>query len=165
MSIDSGWTKTHGYFLQMGGFILQHEDGTEEVLTDDTLSILIARKQVILPLVPEAELQDRSKADALSKAVIIGQTTWFITQCIARKVQYLAITELELITIALAILNGFMYFLWWNKPMDVQVPIVVQKNVAAPAIEYRVRNGDEGHEISRSIELGLLAEFGKIISI
>jgi len=51
------------------------------------------------------------------------QTTWFILQCIARGQQRLALTELELITLALASLNAITYAFWWHKPLGVQEPV------------------------------------------
>ena len=68
---------------------------------------------------------DRSKGDALSKGIAILQTGWFILQCIARKIQGLAVTELEVVTLAFAALNFAVYVFWWNKPLDVGVPFIV----------------------------------------
>jgi len=48
-------------------------------------------------------------------------------QCIARGVQGLPITELELVTIAFAGLNLFLYLLWWDKPLNVQCGVRVYK--------------------------------------
>ncbi|KDR77170.1 hypothetical protein GALMADRAFT_155817 [Galerina marginata CBS 339.88] len=101
------WTKTHGYFIQMGGFIL------------------LKNGEIDFPKITEEEIRDRSKGDGLSKALVILQTSWFIAQCVARRTQGLTITELELITAAYAVLNGIMYFLWWNKPLDVRCPVPV----------------------------------------
>jgi hypothetical protein len=39
--------------------------------------------------------------------------------------QHLAVTELEVATLAFAVVNIFIWFLWWNKPLDVQRQIVV----------------------------------------
>ncbi|KAK7030823.1 hypothetical protein VNI00_013931 [Paramarasmius palmivorus] len=75
--------------------------------------------------VTREEIRDRSHADALSKTIAIVQTTWFILQCIARGAQGLAITELEVITLAFALLNFIVYFLWWKKPLRVRYPIRV----------------------------------------
>ena len=36
-------------------------------------------------------------------------------------------TELELATLAFAALNGFMYFFWWNKPLDVRTTVPVYR--------------------------------------
>jgi hypothetical protein len=35
-------------------------------------------------------------------------------------------TELEILTLAFAVLNFATYGLWWNKPLDVQVPFLVR---------------------------------------
>ena len=61
----------------------------------------------------------------MSKAIAILQSIWFIVQCIARGVEGLALTELELITLALASLNGLTYYFWWDKPLGVMEPIRV----------------------------------------
>ncbi|ESK86855.1 hypothetical protein Moror_3457 [Moniliophthora roreri MCA 2997] len=83
--------------------------------------------------ITEEEIQDRSHADALSKAIAIVQTTWFILQCLGRGLQGLAITELEIITLAFAFLNIIVYFLWWNKPLRVRYPV---------RVTWRPRNED-----------------------
>jgi len=74
------------------------------------------------PRISKAEIEDKSKGDAISKAAVILQTGWFVTQCIARSVQGLPITELELVTVAFAALNFMIYrgILWWDKPLHVQ---------------------------------------------
>ena len=77
------------------------------------------------PTVTEEEIEDRSKADGFSKTIALGQTMWFITQCLARTAQHLDLTLVELLTLSLAILNGVMYFLWWHKPLGVRCPVRV----------------------------------------
>jgi hypothetical protein len=72
------------------------------------------------------EIKDRSKSDALSKTIVVVQTAWFAAQCIARAVQGLAITELEIVTLAYTVLNGVMCFFWWSKPLDVQCPVRIE---------------------------------------
>jgi hypothetical protein len=61
-------------------------------------------------------------SDALSKIIAIIQTTWFITQCVARGQQRIALTELELVTLALASLNAVTYAIWWHKPVGCMNP-------------------------------------------
>ena len=127
--LDSGpgWTKTHGYFIQMGGFMLFDSEGNiaKGVLTPKTFSLLLDARMIEFPNVTVEEIEDRSKSDGLSKTIAIGQTLWFVAQCIARRAQHLDLTLVELLTLSLAVLNGVMYFLWWNKPMDVRRPIRV----------------------------------------
>jgi hypothetical protein len=79
------------------------------------------------PRLSKAEIEDKSKGDAISKGVVILQTGWFVTQCIARGVQGLPITELELATVAFAALNFVIYLLWWDKPQNVQRGVRVYK--------------------------------------
>ncbi|KAI9510747.1 hypothetical protein F5148DRAFT_1274645 [Russula earlei] len=72
------------------------------------------------PRIAKEEIEDKSKGDAISQILVILQTGWFMVQCIARGVQGLPVTELELIMVAFATLNFVMYLLWWNKPLNVQ---------------------------------------------
>lgn len=57
------------------------------------------------------------------------QLLWFVLQIAARSRQNLAITELELSTAALAILNIGMYISWWKKPTDVSCPTIIRSRV------------------------------------
>ena len=127
LMLDSGWTKTHGHFIQMGGFMLFDSEGNiaNSVLTPKIFSRLLKEKKIDFPKVPVEEIEDRSKSDGFSKTIALSQTLWFVAQCIARRAQHLELTLVELLTLSLALLNGLMYFLWWNKPMDVRCPIRV----------------------------------------
>lgn len=114
----------------MGGFMLYNDDQPKGILTFNSFCDLIKRQCIDFPRITEDDIQDRSKGDALSKGLVILQTSWFILQCIARWNQHLSVTELELVTLAFAALNGVMYFLWWNKPLDVwrAFPIYLRKD-------------------------------------
>jgi hypothetical protein len=79
------------------------------------------------PRISKAEIEDKSKGDAISKGLVILQTGWFVTQCIARGARGLPITELELITVAFAALNFGIYLLLWEKPQHVQRGVRVYK--------------------------------------
>lgn len=48
--------------------------------------------------------------------------TWFCIQCLTRFTQRLAISLLELNTFGHALCTLFIYFMWWNKPLDIQEP-------------------------------------------
>jgi hypothetical protein len=121
-----GWTsKTHGFFASMGGFMLFENDGMIEVLSIERLEELASKGSINWPRISEKEIEDRGKGDAFSKGFAVLQATWFITQCVARGVYGLAITELEVATLAFAALNGILYFLWWNKPLGVACPVPV----------------------------------------
>jgi len=88
--------------------------------------------EIAFPTITEAEILDKSKTDFLSKAIAIVQALWFIVQCVARLKQGLALTELELVTLAIASLNGVMYYFWWDKPLGVNEPIKIYPNDMDP---------------------------------
>ena len=79
------------------------------------------------PRISKAEIEDKSKGDAISKGFVVVQTSWFVTQCTARGVQGLPIAELKLVTVAFAALNLVIYSLWWDKPQNVQHGVRVYK--------------------------------------
>lgn len=152
-----GWTRTHAFFMIMGGFHLfrlpadapssalllktsfpskfvvplGHHSREDEVavcplqIRDLPVDVL----EIIAP--EEAELKDRGKSDGLTKLIVLIQTLWFVIQCIARSIQHLPLTELEIVTLAYAMLNFFIYVFWWDKPRNVECPIRVYKTSTA----------------------------------
>ena len=78
-------------------------------------------------LVPPSkdEIKDKSKGDAISKGVVLVQTMWFVMQCIARRLQHLPITELEVVTLAYTTVNLAIYGFWWHRPLSVMRPVQV----------------------------------------
>ena len=119
------WTRAHSFFLIMGGFML-HEGGKPvRVLEAKDLEELSEAGKIKWPTITKEEIADRSKGDYLSKMIVLSQTTWFVGQCIARGAYGLTVTELEVVTIAFASLTGVIYYLWWDKPLDVRCSICV----------------------------------------
>src|SRR5271170_5758971 len=87
-------------------------------------------KSGTISLPTEKEIQDRSKSDWLAKTIALLQTLWFVTQCIARSIENLPTTELEIVTLAYTAINVGMFIAWWDKPRNVDCPIrVFQKPV------------------------------------
>ena len=121
----TGWTRTHSFFLIMGGFTL-HEGGKPvRIMEARELEELWEAGKIEWPTVTKEEIADRSKGDYLSKMIVLFQTTWFVGQCIARGAYGLTVTELEVVTVAFASLTGVIYYLWWDKPLDVRCSIPV----------------------------------------
>ncbi|KAJ6449569.1 hypothetical protein C8R45DRAFT_145099 [Mycena sanguinolenta] len=119
-----GFSRTHGMFFCMGGFISPdgHPIATIKQLEDPDLGLEL---QKAIQNAKKEDIKDKSKGDVLSKGVALLQGLWFILQCLARVHQRLAVTQLEVATLAFAIVNIFIWLLWWNKPLDAQQPIVV----------------------------------------
>jgi hypothetical protein len=133
----------------MGGFQLyerpdepllkREERGIEQYLINPGKFIRILemkdvrqhKLETIIPCTTEEDLKDRGKSDWIAKAIVILQTSWFIVQCIARGFRHLPLTELEIVTLAYATMNSFIYVFWWDKPRDVNCPIRVYENVTA----------------------------------
>jgi len=131
-----GWTITHGFFAIMGGFIEYEGNRPIRVLLPKQLASYSLTGNGDFPRISKAEIEDRSKGDAISKGVVILQTSWFVMQCIARGVQGLPITELELVTVAFATLNLVIYMLWWDKPLNAQRGVrVYKKRIAEEDID------------------------------
>ena len=71
------------------------------VLSQEWFSELLAAGKIEFPTVTVEEIEDRSKADGLTKTIALGQSLWFIAQCLARRVQHLDLTLVELLTLSL----------------------------------------------------------------
>ncbi|KAG6914657.1 hypothetical protein DXG01_016094 [Tephrocybe rancida] len=107
----------------MGGFqICKSEGGPQRIYTARDLRPYLVEKQITTS---EEDIEDRSKGDILSKVIVLLQVSWFILQVLACAIQHLPITQLEIATIAFATLNFMTYFCWWNKPYDIQYPIII----------------------------------------
>ena len=76
----------------------------------------------------EAEIKDKGKSDWLAKSLVLLQTSWFVMQCIARAIEHLPVTHLEIVTLAYAAINFVIYIFWWNKPLNVNRPVRVFRN-------------------------------------
>ncbi|KXN86826.1 hypothetical protein AN958_09562 [Leucoagaricus sp. SymC.cos] len=124
------WTLTHGFFAQMGGYMIFRE--TDPYWTLFLEDVDMERDMELVPYYTEQELMDRSKGDVLSKGVAMLQTVWFGIQYFTRVSYHLPLTELETMTLAFAALNIATYILWWHKPLNVQCPIRVYEKTLIP---------------------------------
>ena len=139
-SLDVQWSMTHGFFIIMGGFHLFERSSDETSNNNRRIS-----REDNKPLHPlgekdlrecdgyselffmptEAEIKDKGKSDWLAKSLVLLQTSWFVMQCIARGIEHLPVTHLEIITLAYAAMNFVIYIFWWNKPLNVNQPVRV----------------------------------------
>ncbi|KAJ7050176.1 hypothetical protein C8F01DRAFT_1179662, partial [Mycena amicta] len=111
----------HGFFIGMGGFVDSQGHPIVTVAQIEQPEVLPAIRRTT-----EAAIEDKSKGDPFSKGIAFLQGLWFVVQCIARTAQHLPLSELEVATLAFAVVNVFTWLLWWAKPLDVQDPIVVE---------------------------------------
>jgi len=164
----------HGHLVVMGGICTVdpsvEDDGQVDprgpVLTIEQYTKTKERGRLDRKLrkISEEYIKDRSKSDILSKLIAILQTTWFILQCIARAQQKLTLTELELVTLALASLNAIMYVFWWHKPLGIQVPIRIYfETEAVEKVDVEDADAEQGITIFYVLS-GFVNEVGGILA-
>ncbi|KAK7424473.1 hypothetical protein QQX98_000438 [Neonectria punicea] len=74
------------------------------------------------------QIDDKSKADYIQKALVLTQILWMVTQCITRYICDLPLTLLEVHTIIHVVCAVFLYACWFQKPLNVQEPEVVSSS-------------------------------------
>ncbi|KAG2040506.1 hypothetical protein BDR03DRAFT_948960 [Suillus americanus] len=121
-SEDYTWTQEHSFFVLMGGFMLYVDGKPYHTLQPDELLKLIRAGCIDPPTLTVKQIHDKSKGNAISKGLTILQVAWFVVQLITRAIYHLETTQLEVGTLAFAVLNFLTYAVWWNKPLDVQCP-------------------------------------------
>ena len=93
-----------------------------------SIQLLYACQKGIISGPPElstADLEDRSKGDIFIKGAAILQISWLVIQIIARASEGLAISLLEITTLAFASCAIATYILLWHKPQDVMTPTYI----------------------------------------
>ena len=159
--LAQGWSTTHGFFVIMGGFHLfehgsietsnndkaiLHEDdiplrplAARDLYEDYTHQSIRADIDFTSFTVPtEEEIKDRGKSDWLAKSLVLLQTSWFVMQCIARAIEHLPVTHLEIVTLAYAAMNFVIYIFWWNKPLNVNRPVRVFRKSEPSVTRHQV---------------------------
>ncbi|KAF7979545.1 hypothetical protein HWV62_42144 [Athelia sp. TMB] len=120
---NEAWGLAHALFIIMGGYNFCGEDGPIHPVSPENAVELVKRGHLVAPT--SDELANQSKGDALSKGVAILQTLWFVMQCIARRIEHLSVTNLEVMTLAYTVITVAMYIVWWDKPLNVSCAVRV----------------------------------------
>lgn len=138
-------TLVHGFFLNMGGFVLQSGQRYCHVTIEDVTSAIDASSTGILrasrhsndktaaypPWTHEVgntakdQINDLAASDVLTKTIACVQALWFVTQVISRLCEHRAITLLEVSTSAYVLSAVVAYAAWWKKPQGCNLPIIV----------------------------------------
>ena len=114
------WTMKHGFYAEMGGWRV-HDKSTGQVYTfkGKQLAWLVKKKLIKIPDLPAADLDDRSDADSIAKGIAVIQALWFLVSFLARVVDGLPFTTLELEVLPFIFMTWFTYWFWWHKPFNV----------------------------------------------
>lgn len=126
-----GWTVRHGFYAGMGGFMLQSSDFVDIPLTLDQVFYLVTHGYIDYAsvLIDKSIIEDKNKFDLLTRGLTTIQLLWFFINVIARIALGMAITTLELSTIAFVFCTICTCYCWRYKPQDVSTPIPVELKV------------------------------------
>ena len=115
----------------------------------------------------EAEIKDKGKSDWFARSFVLLQTSWFVMQCIARAIEHLPVTHLEIVTLAYVAMNFVIYIFWRNKPANVDRPVrVFRKSEPREAQRLIMEPMSEVQELAwEAIGKGSLTIFQFIIGV
>ncbi|KAL5387546.1 hypothetical protein PMIN02_008081 [Paraphaeosphaeria minitans] len=117
------WHMRQAFFADMGGFVLHARHADSFPLNAAQLCWLVRHGYIQYPKITKKEVWDKSKQDTFTKLVTAFQGGYLIIQCIARVIQGLAITTLELSAVAIVVCSLMFSYAWLHKPADVQTPV------------------------------------------
>ncbi|KAJ5550425.1 hypothetical protein N7535_001633 [Penicillium sp. DV-2018c] len=121
------WTKTHGFYAEMGGFRLKAKDSQKPFpINAMQLHHLVANKYVEMPMITKEDIKDKNKVDAMLRFLTIGQCLWFLMSTLARLKLKLAITTGELTTVAFILCSLPTNLCWISKPADVKSSEIIE---------------------------------------
>ena len=120
------WTLVHAEFAVAGGIRVKNP-GPDEIMPKriESLTKAVESGQITEPPVSSEELKSRSKSDGVVKLIALLQITWFGLQALFRAIQHLQVTALEIMTVAFFVLAMLIYAIWWNRPQDIEYPIII----------------------------------------
>lgn len=123
-----GWTLKHSFYAAMGGITVQATDCKPFPVTAKQLHYLVEQGYTELPKISKEEIWDKSKADLFTKVFSCGQISWLVVQVVARLIQRLEITTLELTTLGYVLCALSTYLAWLHKPLDIEMPTAITLN-------------------------------------
>ena len=121
----------------MGGFAFDLSTGNEPLEVDkfpgrtrltllpDALEFLAKVRPDLIPDISADYIRDKSKANPLAKALICLQALYFCLHLVTWLSFGLGVTLLEMNTFAHAISALAVYVIWWNKPLDIDEPVLI----------------------------------------
>lgn len=144
------WTLTHGFCVNMRGLALRTTDNRTYIVELKYIKTLVKAGIIKYDQFDIRDIDDRSKTDSLAKVVSLIQSAWTTVNVLARAAYKLPITPLEIATLAFIFCAFISYGLWWQKPKDMNAPIVIylpynhDSNKMAPELQYLLTEDREG---------------------
>lgn len=126
LDIDPGhWSVVHGFYADMGGFVLKAPDFDAFPITARQLYILVSNGILPLPELCQREITDKSKGNWFVKGIAVWQTVYILVTIAIRLAKGLAVTPLEIMTATIGFCAFVTILLWWKKPLDVETPTTI----------------------------------------
>jgi len=110
----------------MGGFRLRDREGRLYIITGKHINFLVRHRYIGLPKITLLQINDRSKSDSLAKFLAVGQVGWLAVQVVARAIQKLETTSLEITTLSFVVCTLGSFIAWYRKPYDVQTFVEIE---------------------------------------
>ncbi|KAF2819771.1 hypothetical protein CC86DRAFT_362044 [Ophiobolus disseminans] len=141
---------THAFYAGMGGFASPSPHDTDNkdlrYLLPDTIALCLLDGEIDTDsFITEDEIRDKGKADGLIKTLTLFQIFWLLVQSIARLIQHLPLSTLETSTLAYLPCAILIYYLWWNKPYEANIPTRIN---IAPRGTYTIKTTTGSSEMT-----------------
>ena len=130
------WTLVHAEFAVAGGIRVKSPE-SDEIMPKriESLRKAVESGQINEPTISEDKLRSRSKSDGVVKLIALLQITWFGLQALFRAIQHLQVTALEIMTVAFFVMAVLIYAFRWNRPQDIEYPIIIKLQNAETRVE------------------------------
>ncbi|KAL5358688.1 hypothetical protein BJX96DRAFT_163922 [Aspergillus floccosus] len=122
----SDWTMVHGFYADMGGFVL-HGPGIEPPFPIDAQQFLFLLRHgyIEYPQLSKEDIIDRNKSDGFARCIAVCQAGWMVVNCFTRVAQGLALATLELTTLSFILVFLVTSFCWYHKPQDITTMVSI----------------------------------------
>lgn len=119
------WSVVHGFYADMGGFVVKLQDFDAFPVTAKQLYVLVKSGAMSIPSICSREITDKSKGNWFVKGLAMWQTSYILVTICIRLVRRLAVTPLEIMTATIGLCAFVTILLWWQKPLDVETPTLL----------------------------------------
>lgn len=148
----SKYSLSQAFFIVAGGLAVKTKSfHYEPYLTITPSGALELARLGLLSPIPQEIIDDKAKADPITKVVVCVQAGWFIVQCISRVAQDLPLTLLEIHVLAHVFVALLMYLFWFSKPYNALSPIVIEESRPVElAALFMLQNKRENRRVDSS---------------
>ncbi|KAH8667716.1 hypothetical protein BGZ61DRAFT_364844 [Ilyonectria robusta] len=137
------WKMAHSFFADSGGFLLRCPHYPPFPIQARGIMYLVSQNHIPVPKVTRREILDRSKTNKLGKTLALMQSLYLVCQVVARYIQGLEISSLEILTLSFLSCTIPTYIFWLEKPLDCDFPVYIDLNIPISTILAAADIADE----------------------